>query len=197
MNRTPLQLHTEEWKQCTKCQYSERRRKVVIGKGSSPCDILFVGEAPGDSENSLGIPFAGQAGRLLDTILLLSGAKGYRTAFSNLVACIPLALNEKSGRWEKEDPDHDCIMNCKPRLEEFVKIVSPRLIVTVGKQATEYLDQNWAVAIKARFKDGKAIPQTGIIHPSAILRSPFIQRDMLVQKSVAAIKRAIRETFES
>lgn len=193
---TLLQMHADKWKTCTACSYSERRKRVVIGKGRSPCDVLFVGEAPGSSEDTNGVPFDGQSGIVLNDIISRSGIpeRKLRVAFTNLLGCIPLSLN-KEDRYEKDDkPDHDCIMACQPRLIEFINIVQPTLIVCVGKQADEYFDPSYKDGVTSK-KLERVIKQVSVTHPSAILRAPFIQRDQMVQKCVATVKRAVKDQW--
>ncbi len=184
---TPYSLHTQSWSNCTRCKYSEVRNKIVLGKGKLPCDILFVGEAPGDSEDMLGAPFVGQAGKLLDEIVTESGASIFRRFYSNLLGCIPKNAETR----EKENMEHACIMECKSRLEEIIVMAAPKLIVTCGKEPAEYLDQTWRDAFKA-----KDIPQVGIQHPASIIRAPFVGRRLMVQKCVATIRTGIRDHVE-
>ena len=55
---TPLQTHIQKWSYCQECELCNGRKRSVLIKGTVPCDVLFLGEAPGLSEGSLGIPFA-------------------------------------------------------------------------------------------------------------------------------------------
>lgn len=83
--------HKLKWSKCRECELCETRKQVVLASGSLPCDVLFVGEAPGVSENNLGTPFIGPAGKLLRAQIEAAGMTGsYKTAFTNLIACIPL-----------------------------------------------------------------------------------------------------------
>ncbi|MEK0326406.1 MAG: uracil-DNA glycosylase family protein, partial [Nitrosopumilus sp.] len=94
--------HRAKWIDCSLCSLCKRRRKVVLARGKVPCDVLFIGEAPGASEDSLGSPFVGPAGHLLDQMIedaldmtspdqadLPAIDSGPRIAFTNLIACIP------------------------------------------------------------------------------------------------------------
>jgi len=98
--------HREKWNDCEKCELCNQRGSVVLARGKIPCDLLFIGEAPGQSEDVLGVPFVGPAGKLLDSIIdqaTLTGRAEYspgsgkpvpnenfpRIAFTNLVSCIP------------------------------------------------------------------------------------------------------------
>ena len=173
-------LHVQNWKDCQECGLGQQRNRICLARGSVPADILFVGEAPGDSENVIGQPFVGPAGKLLDQIVRLS-VGDYRTAYTNLVACLPRydgALDE---------PDADDIKACSPRLKEFVEIVRPRLIVAVGALAASYLTGGTKHQIK--FKE--PIRTITITHPSAVLRANITQRELMIQRAVATVATAV------
>ncbi len=77
--RTKLDQHIADWESCTRCPLHTTRRWVVLGRGTLPCDVLFVGEAPGNSENDIGKPFIGQAGKILDSLISASVYRLHRT----------------------------------------------------------------------------------------------------------------------
>src|SRR5260370_28208053 len=118
---TPFQLHVQRWQDCQACQLHKVRSRTVFCRGQLPCDLLFVGEAPGPSEDSTGLPFDGPAGRLLDNIIaqvwVLLSSPPMRVAFTNLVLCIPL---EEEGSAKFSEPPDECVEACKPRLSEFI-----------------------------------------------------------------------------
>ncbi len=190
---TPIQLHLLQWKDCKRCEYSNTRNKIVLGKGDIPCDILMVGEAPGPSEDMLGLPFIGKAGKILDRIInKVFGPvekRKYRIAYNNIVACIPLI---REGEHEKEEPDAHCIEECKPRLEEFIRIASPRLIVAVGKLSMEWLDKKYKHSIKYG-----SIPIVTIQHPASILRMPAPAQPTAEHRAKVIIASAVTEYLES
>jgi len=171
---TPFQRHRKKWLSCKKCVLHKTRKRVVLVRGKIPCEVLFIGEAPGTSEDSLGKPFVGPAGKLLDFIIerALDGQADY--ALTNLVACIP----KEKGR-KLEEPSEKCIKACIPRLNEFIKLCKPLSIVLVGKLAKKY--QHLLVI------PGK-IQYTEIIHPAAILRMDVSQRGLAIQRSIATLE---------
>lgn len=164
---TRLELHILEWKDCQRCDLCEGRRKVCLFRGSTEAvDLLFVGEAPGESEDMDGQPFTGPAGQKLDMVFAKAQELygGVVTAcFTNLVGCYP--------RDAKKTNDHrppiKSIVACLPRLQEVVELTQPRLIVCVGTLATAWVMDG------PEFRDTPSIP---IEHPSAVLRSPKIER---------------------
>src|SRR6266852_6184221 len=130
--------HVERWKDCRRCPLWEQRTQVVLARGQIPCDLLFVGEAPGENEDLLGSPFVGPAGNLLDCIIKRSLMDHrdvwWRLGFTNLVACFP---REAKVAGTNEPPD-EAIMACRSRLTEFVEMAKPRLIVCVGSLARDW-----------------------------------------------------------
>lgn len=217
---TKFQLHVQEWKGCTLCPLSQGRTRVVLSRGKVPCDVLFVGEAPGRSEDVVGQPFVGPAGQLFDKIVeravrgmtscpvcrnlqmdcpsgvTCSEGHGFeeradpvRLGFTNLIACIP--LDEEGEKVSQPDEDH--VKACSPRLQQFIEITNPRLIVRVGQVATDFLTQGFSYSVK--------VPKTvrrmvDVSHPAAILRAPTAQQSLMRQRCVIAIGNAIRVTFK-
>jgi uracil-DNA glycosylase len=184
---TRYELYVAEWKDCTRCHYSKRRTRVVLGKADSlPCDVAFIGEGPGVSEDRHGIPFYGQAGFLMEQIHSQSVPPHVTTAYTNIVGCIPL----KEGTREKEDPDDECVEACTPRLQEFISLAAPRLIVCIGKQSSDWiLDQSLKYAIEMP----EGVPIVSITHPSAINRQPWVNREPAFQQCVITIRTAIKK----
>lgn len=189
---TRWELHCLNWINCTRCDYANTRKKVVLGKGQLPCDIALIGEAPGLSENLIGVPFIGKAGKLLDRIVAKvfgpESSRRYTLAFSNVLGCIPLLEGH-----EKEEPDAECVIACKPRLEEFLDMAQPRLIIAVGKVSDDWLDQGYKECVKVK----KGTPIVTIQHPSSILRMPFAAQSMAEHRCVSTISTALIDHLES
>lgn len=188
---TPLQLHCEKWKKGCGTEFcSKPRVKVVIGKGDVPCDVLFIGEAPGMSENVLGVPFSegAPAGVMLHRIARKS-CQGKRIAYTNLVGCIPLTAE---GVKDIEPPDLEMVQRCRSRLEEFIRIASPKLIVAVGKESKEYLEQG----LKFSVEIPEGVQVVNIMHPSWILRQAIVQQGFEEKKAVVNISSALRRMEE-
>lgn len=176
--------HVAKWSACTGCTLHETRRSVVISRGHVPCDIVFIGEAPGESEDVLGRPFCGPAGKLLDSIIeqaMTVTTKPLRWAFTNVVCCIPREDGRKASA-----PMSGEITACSGRLKEFVRIAAPRLIVCVGALARDWVPQ---------FIDPteEGLEMSEVMHPAAILRANVAQRDLLIRRAVVALANAIKE----
>ena len=202
---TRFQLHLRDWKDCKRCSLCKTRTQVVLARGSVPCEILFIGEAPGFSEDALGRPFVGPAGQLLDDIirhasphcleqrevngmLIPTYIPERRIAFTNLVCCIPKG---KDGS-KTAEPDHDDIMACQSRLYEFVSLCQPRMIVTVGKLAEEYVGGPYKSALRVP----AGIKVVRIMHPAAILRTVTANQSLLRQKCIVQITKALQSLDE-
>ncbi|GAF80631.1 unnamed protein product [marine sediment metagenome] len=172
---TRYQQHKNKWKDCSKCKLSLYRTQVVLARGVVPSPILFVGEAPGASEDVVGKPFVGPAGKLLDKIIKVAVGSRCTYALTNLVACIPKENGGKMG-----EPAKEHIRACEERLLEFIGICDPKLIVTVGKLAAKWislLSGDWSVV--------------EIIHPAAILRMDVSQKGLAVRRSIVVIEDAL------
>lgn len=162
--------HRDRWKSCELCELCKGRKRVVLLRGVLPCDILFIGEAPGVGEDTLGKPFVGPAGKLLDRMIEDSIPTTFRLAFTNLIACIPL---DEEGNKTKE-PDKKYIRACSDRLREIYSIAKPRVVVMVGKLAEKWVPQLITELTMQR---------VGIIHPAAILRGDISQRGLAIQQT--------------
>ena len=115
---------------CTKCALSEGRTQVVFGAGSPNADLMFVGEAPGFHEDKQGIPFVGQAGKLLDKLLAGIGLLRKDVYIANTVKCRPPG---------NRDPQPDEKQACEPYLFRQIELIKPKVIATLGNHATKQL----------------------------------------------------------
>lgn len=181
--KTRWQLHVEEWTDCQRCELKDSRSRVVLGRGQLPCDVVFVGEAPWKDEDSLGDPFVGRAGHKLDEIIedaFGNFATRPTHALTNLVGCKPPGDDE--GKPTK--PDVASIKACAPRLQDFVAMANPKLIVCVGRMADDYTTPY----MKDATKFSKAIPRIAIVHPAWILRLKTAKIGSEMRKASIAIR---------
>lgn len=204
---SPYQAHKAKWSNCRLCSLCDNRKHVVLDRGKKPCDILFIGEGPGDSEDAQGEAFIGPAGHRLNAWIRLAityssretggRSEGYRLGFTNLVACLP--LRGENGKFAP--PTSESIQACWPRLVEFVRIVRPKLIVTVGKLATKY------VIGQAQFAERGLQPSwipkdkfmlfADIVHPSAVFQVSIAQQGFADQKAVSRLTEAMEGLYAS
>lgn len=187
--KTPLQQHYEQWGKGCGHGMCSRARNVVLVRGTVPCDVLFLGEAPGTSEDDIGLPFVGPAGKLMDKIIRRSGLThcNLTHALANLVGCLPRdGVGKKAG-----EPEDDQIEQCQPRLEEFITWVAmPRLVVCVGKLADQWTEPGLKHSIHYDVHNPRGVSRVAINHPAFILRSNVAQQGLMVQRCVVTIATA-------
>ncbi len=111
---------------CRLCGLCEGRTNVVPGDGSWEADIFFVGEGPGKDEDLQGKPFVGAAGRLLTEMIESIGMSRDEVFITNVVKCRPPS---------NRDPLPEEVKSCWPYLEHQIKIIKPKLIVTLGRHS--------------------------------------------------------------
>lgn len=194
---SPFQIHIQKWINCERCDLCHRRKRVVFYRGRIPCDFLFVGEAPGVNENTVGLPFVGPAGVKLDEIVAdiigpvndYRNSKGQRPAtvgFTNLLGCIPL---EEGSKTKVQSPPKESVKACSPKLTEMIKISRPKLIVCCGKDPEKYLTQG--------MKQSITIPEDCAVckidHPAYILRKSLAEQSYLVRRAVVTVIGAVEQ----
>jgi uracil-DNA glycosylase len=162
------------WKQasaCTRCpQLASTRRSVVFGAGNADADLMFVGEAPGAREDESGLPFVGQAGKLLDRMLGEIGLERGDVFITNVL---------KSRPPQNRDPLPQEIANCQGYLFKQLELIQPRVVCTLGNFATKLLRGDPSTGI-TRLHGREEIRQIGprtvrlypIYHPAAALYTP-------------------------
>jgi DNA polymerase len=159
----------EETAGCTRCALAEGRTQVVFGAGHPDADLMFVGEAPGFHEDKQGIPFVGQAGKLLDRLLAGVGLERSDVYIANVLKCRPPG---------NRDPQPDEIEACEPHLFRQIALIQPRVVATLGNFATELLSgrplgitrvhgQPQKVAL-----GGSSVVLYPLYHPAAALYTP-------------------------
>lgn len=150
---------------CTACELHKSRTRTVFGVGDEDADWLFIGEAPGAEEDAQGEPFVGQAGKLLDNMLKSIGLKrGDNVYIANVV---------KSRPPDNRNPLPDEIAACMPYLRRQIELIQPKLIVTLGKIASEALLGNKATiaSLRGKVHAYQGIPLIVTYHPAYLLRT--------------------------
>jgi DNA polymerase len=116
---------------CARCpRLAESRSRIVNGVGPDDADLLFVGEAPGATEDERGEPFVGRSGDVLDDALRDAGLARADVRITNCVRCRPP---------ENRDPTGAELDNCRGHLGRELAAVDPELVVTLGKVPSEHL----------------------------------------------------------
>ncbi|MEA3511937.1 MAG: uracil-DNA glycosylase [Actinomycetota bacterium] len=157
---------------CTSCRLSEGRTQVVFGDGDLEADVVFVGEAPGQHEDEQGVPFVGRSGQLLDQLLGEIGLERRDVYIANVVKCRPP---------NNRDPRPDEIEACKGYLSEQLRLIDPKVVVTLGNFSSKLLLKTDTGITRLR---GTAYEWWGRLlvptfHPAAALRgSARVLEDM-------------------
>ncbi len=149
---------------CTRCALHKGRTNVVFGVGNPGADLMFVGEGPGEQEDLEGEPFVGRSGRLLDRLMLEEMGITRRDCYiANAVKCRPPG---------NRDPLPGEIEACRPFFAEQLRLIDPKVIVTLGNFATKLLLSTAEGITRLRGRvypvDGRLIVPT--FHPAAALR---------------------------
>jgi DNA polymerase len=155
---------------CTLCpQLAAARTTVVFGAGHADADLMFVGEAPGANEDEQGVPFVGQAGKLLDRLLEEIGLARGDVFIANVLKCRPP---------QNRDPLPQEIENCQGWLFAQLELIQPRVVCTLGNFATKLLrgDQTGISRLhgraEARVIGPRAVRLYPLYHPAAALYTP-------------------------
>lgn len=151
MTRTEL---NEKIKNCTKCRLHLTRTQTVPGVGPSPCDYMFLGEAPGRIEDATGIPFNNKegAGKVLSALLYASGFKRSEVYITNPVKCRPP---------NNRVPDPDELAACREYLDAEISLVNPKVIAALGEVAS-------------LISTGRGVHSRGYIEPNSYLGKPVL-----------------------
>jgi len=115
---------------CTICRLADTRTNVVFGVGAPTSELMFVGEAPGRDEDLRGEPFVGRAGQLLNQLLDEVGIPRETVYIANVLKCRPP---------NNRNPQPDEIDSCKGYLRTQIRLIRPRVVVTLGNFATKLL----------------------------------------------------------
>ena len=151
---------------CTACRLRAGCTQTVFGVGGEKANWLFVGEGPGADEDAQGEPFVGQAGKLLDNMLLAIGLKrGDDVYIANIVKCRPPS---------NRTPEADEIATCIPYLHRQIALIKPKIIVALGKTAaTSLLERDATLgSLRGTVHDFHGIPLIVTYHPAYLLRTP-------------------------
>jgi DNA polymerase len=155
---------------CNRCRLHENRTNIVFGEGNPQTDLMFVGEGPGSNEDRLGRPFVGKAGHLLDKMLKAIDLTRDEIYITNIVKCRPPG---------NRNPQESEIEKCLPYLRWQVKIIKPKIIVSLGSISAKVLINEDIKITKDRgriFTKGK-IKFIPTLHPAYLLRNPNAKKD--------------------
>ncbi len=158
---------------CTACALCQTRTRTVFGVGDRAARWLVVGEAPGAEEDARGEPFVGQAGRLLDRILAAAGLS--RTGSGDAAVYIANVLKCRPPGNRHPEPEE--AMRCEPYLRRQIELLSPSLILVMGRAASQALLGSDASIASLRGRAhpievaGRTVPVIVTYHPAYLLRN--------------------------
>ncbi len=156
---------------CTLCSLHRTRTQTVFGVGSESADWMIIGEAPGAEEDRRGDPFVGRAGKLLDEMLRAVGLARDSVFITNLLKCRPP---------NNRDPTVDEAASCRAYLDRQIALLSPKLILVVGRIAAQHLLETDAPLGRLRgqkhYLNNGQLPVVVTYHPAYLLRSPTQKR---------------------
>jgi DNA polymerase len=164
-----LREYAEQVASCTKCALAQGRTQVVFGSGSPTAELMFVGEAPGFHEDQQGIPFVGQAGKLLDKLLGGIGLTRADVFVANVLKCRPPG---------NRDPLPEEIGACEPHLFRQIELIEPKLVATLGNFATKLLSGKPAGITRVHGYEqevtlgARTVLLYPLYHPAAALYTP-------------------------
>lgn len=159
----------EEARGCTRCPLHHTRTNVVFGSGDADAQLMFIGEAPGANEDRLGLPFVGQAGKLLDRLLAEIDLQRSDVWICNVLRCRPP---------DNRDPHPREIEACQDYLFRTVELVEPIMICTLGNFSTKLLRGDPAGISRlhgreeVRLIGPRAVRLYPLYHPAAALYTP-------------------------
>jgi len=176
---------------CHKCPLWKTRKNAVPGEGNPESPIMFIGEAPGQSEDIEGRPFVGAAGKFLETLLSEICLSRNDVFICNIVKCRPPRNRE---------PMPNEIQTCTPYLDRQINIIKPKIIVTLGNYSTAYIFSkanllfNGITQARGKFYQATILNMQMTVfptfHPAAALYSAkykeMLQRDFQLLKNKLA-----------
>jgi uracil-DNA glycosylase len=170
---TSLADYRDETLGCTRCPLSATRTQVVFGSGDPQAELMFVGEAPGFHEDANGVPFVGQAGKLLEQLLNGIGLSRTDVYIANVLKCRPPG---------NRDPHPEEIEACESHLFHQIELIQPTLVATLGNFATKLLSGKPTGITRVHGVEqevtlgGNSVTLYPLFHPAAALYTPSMQR---------------------
>ena len=164
-----LQAYADAVAGCTRCRLSQGRTQVVFGAGNPRAELMFVGEAPGFHEDKQGLPFVGQAGKLLEKLLAQIGLARSDVYIANVLKCRPPG---------NRDPQPDEIEACESHLFRQIELIEPTVVATLGNFATKLLSGRQLGITKVHGQEqettlgGRKVLLYPLYHPAAALYTP-------------------------
>lgn len=173
---------------CQNCGLAASRTKLVYGVGNPNARLVMVGEAPGREEDLKGVPFVGEAGQLLDRILLAMGMQREDVYICNVLKCRPPS---------NRDPQPEEVATCEAFLMRQIAAIRPQVIVGLGRFAVQTLlkTKDPISRLRGEWQSYQGIPLMPTYHPAYLLRNPEGKRD--VWEDMKEVLRRLQSEVES
>lgn len=156
---------------CQRCGLAASRTKLVYGVGNQNARLVLIGEAPGHEEDLTGEPFVGEAGQLLDRILLAMGMQRAEVYLCNVLKCRPP---------NNRDPQAEEVAICEAFLMRQIAAIRPQVIIALGRFAVQSLlkTKEPISQLRGQWQRYQGIPLMPTYHPAYLLRNPEGKRDV-------------------
>lgn len=179
--------------ECPHCTNAAAHTRTVFGEGDPCAELMFVGEAPGAEEDRTGRPFVGRAGQKLDDMIAAIGLRREDVYIANVLKARPP---------NNATPTHDEAARCGPYLAQQIAVIKPKVIVTLGKPAANFLLDNRESmgSMRGRWheytvpKTGESIPVMPTFHPAFLLRQYTLENRKLVWSDLQTALKKIRKS---
>ena len=151
------------------CELKNHATQLVFSDGTSESQLMIVGEGPGQKEDELGKPFVGDAGMLLNKMLMAINIDRNKVYITNVV-------NYRPPNNRKPEPAE--IIRYSNFLREHISIIDPKILILMGSSAMEALFGSKIKISKERgaWKEVIVNQKTYLtiitFHPAYLLRQP-------------------------
>lgn len=188
------QLHARE---CPHCTTATAHTRLVFGEGNPDAELVFVGEAPGETEDQLGRPFVGRAGEKLDEMIGAMGLRREDVYIANVLKSRPL---------DNRTPLAHEVDRCGPYLLAQLAVIRPKVIVCLGGPATKLLLATELGITRMRGVFGKVelgraegapfeVPVMPTFHPAYLLRNYTVETRTQVWEDLKKVLGALGRTI--
>jgi uracil-DNA glycosylase len=182
---------------CRRCTIGYERSNNVYGEGDPAARLMVVGEGPGETEDALGRPFVGAAGKLLDRMLAAIDLPRESVFICNTVKCRPTLPGPRGPKNRAPEPQE--MANCRPFLDEQIAIIAPTVILALGAPAAKsFLGNDFQITkMRGRWYPGPGGSALMVsFHPAYVLRQTGGQIDAvkrLVWDDLKAVRAKLDE----
>ena len=169
---------------CKKCKLCNQRNNIIFGEGNKKAGIMLVGESPGGDEDTLGRPFVGKAGKLMDKAFQALEINRKKIYMSNIVKCRPP---------KNRIPEDEEARVCINYLRNQVILIKPKIIILLGSVALKNIlgNEYGITASRGKWIEKKNILYMPTWHPAALLRDEAKKIDFY--KDLKLVKEKAKE----